>query len=839
YNGPGNGDDWAFVVEVDEVGNAYVTGRSIGVGTSADFTTIKYDIDGNEEWVARYNGPANTWDDGIAIALDGSGHVYVVGVASTSDGADFATIRYTDNGNSATQDWVDLYAGPGVGPNLDEDIGRAIVVDGSGNVYVTGESQGDGTTYDYCTIKYDEDGNRVWVNRHNGPGNYEDRSKAIVLDSVGDVYVTGHAHDTDADIVTIKHDPATGAHEWLTLFDVNREGAYAMHVDDAGNVYLTGDYWAGGNSDFATLKYVPCKDCLIDDFCYDDQEVNPANACEICEVTSSMTSWSDNDGASCNDGEFCTVDDVCQGGVCGFGISNDCSDGVMCTDDTCDEVNDICIHVSNDANCTNEYWCDGAETCDEVNDCQAGTDPCPDDGLWCNGEETCDEIGDLCDAANVPDCVDAVDCTVDSCNEETDTCDHAPDDVLCDNGAWCDGAETCDEAAGCLAVNDIECDDGIPCTDDYCDEGSDQCDGIDNCAEISVYLDCPTNGIPEDPVTVSVEISDAGGIDALGFDLSYDAGIFAYTGFGTTGCLLDGWVAFDCVEDSGIVSCDGSSETPLDPGSNGCLVELDFNVLPGTAGSSTELSIDALLEDLFLMSTTPCSIYIGECMEDWECEDGLFCNGTDTCLDGTCTHSGNPCDPVTQVCNEDLEICEDLECWVGYLCVTCYLNGHWTGSGYRPDTIDIELHSDMDSPAALFSGIPLDEDCVASVELVGIEDGLYEVVVRHANHIDLVSTEMVSLSLTGSNAVDFSDPASVACGESALIWEASNGGKWTVPGGDASGDGNVNIFDYFSMGQQWGGAGPESDYTGDGAVNIFDYFVLGQNWGRGMCPDVP
>ncbi|MFC1889293.1 hypothetical protein ACFL4G_06010 [Thermodesulfobacteriota bacterium] len=181
------------------------------------------------------------------------------------------------------------------------------------------------------------------------------------------------------------------------------------------------------------------------------------------------------------------------------------------------------------------------------------------------------------------------------------------------------------------------------------------------------------------------------------------------------------------------------------------------------------------------------------------------------------------------------------DCSTGHLCLTVYLNGHWAGIGYRASQVDIELYDAGLSPVDSFFDVALDDKGLADVDLGsgGVLEGSYYVVVRHLNHIDLVSTGMVSLSLTGSNAMDFSDPLQVACGESALIWEATNGGKWVMPGGDASGDGNVNIFDYFSMGQQWGGAGPHSDYTGDGAVNIFDYFILGQNWGRSDCPDVP
>jgi hypothetical protein len=40
-----------------------------------------------------------------------------------------------------------------------------------------------------------------------------------------------------------------------------------------------------------------------------------------------------------------------------------------------------------------------------------------------------------------------------------------------------------------------------------------------------------------------------------------------------------------------------------------------------------------------------------------ECPDGLFCNGTDTCLDGSCaSHSGDPCDPGEE-CVEETDQC--------------------------------------------------------------------------------------------------------------------------------------------------------------------------------------
>ncbi len=42
------------------------------------------------------------------------------------------------------------------------------------------------------------------------------------------------------------------------------------------------------------------------------------------------------------------------------------------------------------------------------------------------------------------------------------------------------------------------------------------------------------------------------------------------------------------------------------------------------------------------------------------CNDGLFCDGTDTCSDGRCEHGGDPCDPASEVCDEISDRCQAL-----------------------------------------------------------------------------------------------------------------------------------------------------------------------------------
>ncbi len=106
-----------------------------------------------------------------------------------------------------------------------------------------------------------------------------------------------------------------------------------------------------------------------------------------------------------------------------------------------------------------------------------GTGPCDagcstngecDDLQFCNGAETC--VGGACQAGTVPNCNDSIACTTDSCNEGTDSCDHVANNAACDDGLFCNGAETCSVTLGCQAGSD-------PCAGAPCNETTDTCGG--------------------------------------------------------------------------------------------------------------------------------------------------------------------------------------------------------------------------------------------------------------------------------------------------------------------------------------------------------------------------
>ena len=129
---------------------------------SFDYATIAYSGAGVPLWTNRYNGPGNGYDQATAVAVDASGNVFVTGYSYGSGGSsDYATIAYSGAGVPL---WTNRYNGPANG----YDEASAVAVDGSGNVFVTGYSTWQRRLSDYATIAYSGAGVPLWTNRYNG-----------------------------------------------------------------------------------------------------------------------------------------------------------------------------------------------------------------------------------------------------------------------------------------------------------------------------------------------------------------------------------------------------------------------------------------------------------------------------------------------------------------------------------------------------------------------------------------------------------------------------------------------------------------------------------------------
>jgi hypothetical protein len=231
----GGGNDLLFAMAQDGSGNVVVTGRS--QGTWNDYLTIKYSGAGVPLWTNRYNGPGNGTDDEPTLAVDASGSVIVTGTSEVGGYIScYGTIKYSSAGVPL---WTNFYNGPGNGGGA----ARAVAVDASGNVYVTGHSdRGDGpSSWDFATVAYSSSGVPLWTNRYNGPGNDRDEARAVAVDASGSVYVTGYStgSGSGSDFATIKYVvPPVIARQPLSC--TNAVGTTASFtVEAAGGVPLT------------------------------------------------------------------------------------------------------------------------------------------------------------------------------------------------------------------------------------------------------------------------------------------------------------------------------------------------------------------------------------------------------------------------------------------------------------------------------------------------------------------------------------------------------------------------------------------------------------------------
>uniref|UniRef100_A0A7V2ZIU6 T9SS type A sorting domain-containing protein n=1 Tax=Ignavibacterium album TaxID=591197 RepID=A0A7V2ZIU6_9BACT len=248
YNGPGNSADGAYDMVTDNNGNVFITGFSIGTSTDQDIVTIKYNTDGIFQWAKIYDR-ANQQDFGSSIAVDNLGNVYVTGASyRIGTSLDFITIKYNSNGE---QQWVKLYEGSS------EDVAAKIVLDDEGNSYVTGTSLSS-TNNDYLTIKYNYSGIELWTARFDY-NQTNDEASSLVVDKDGNVYVTGYTTNPVnlEDCATVKYDP-NGNQQWVSIYNGignETDKAYSIAVNDDGSVYLTGESFGNGSRDIVTIKY--------------------------------------------------------------------------------------------------------------------------------------------------------------------------------------------------------------------------------------------------------------------------------------------------------------------------------------------------------------------------------------------------------------------------------------------------------------------------------------------------------------------------------------------------------------------------------------------------------
>ena len=249
-----NGSDYGNYIAFDKQNNVYVAGRATNSGSGDDYFLIKYTSAGFPIWYKTYNGAGNNTDNLISLVVDNSGDVYVTGTSQwTSEGADCVSIKYDSSGNLK---WINIY---GVGNPLNN-FGKVIKIDNNKNAYVFCQSSYDlNNEDDYLLIKYDSLGLQKWVRRCRG-ANVDNSASDMVLDKSGNIYITGTsvAFPSSWDFLTVKYSP-DGDSLWSRRYDYYTltNSPLSMAIDSIGNICITG--YAGdfvnNNTTLITLKY--------------------------------------------------------------------------------------------------------------------------------------------------------------------------------------------------------------------------------------------------------------------------------------------------------------------------------------------------------------------------------------------------------------------------------------------------------------------------------------------------------------------------------------------------------------------------------------------------------
>ncbi len=246
-------------ISYDGNGHLYVAGYA---DTSLmefipDACLVKYDTSGNLLWGRTWQSENES--NGNGVAIDGLGNAYLAGTTSNDEThVDALLVKYDPNGNQIwNRTWI----------TSNFDFGEGVVTDGSNNVYLAGKTNISGPlVYDALLVKYDTNGNQLW--NKTWDGGYDEKSFKVAIDGSGNLYLTGEQDRPGAYYLYLAKFDTNGNLLWnLTRGCGYFDRGCAIDVDGSQNVYIAGDtdYASGGDyADMTIVKFSPVPEFSFD-----------------------------------------------------------------------------------------------------------------------------------------------------------------------------------------------------------------------------------------------------------------------------------------------------------------------------------------------------------------------------------------------------------------------------------------------------------------------------------------------------------------------------------------------------------------------------------------------
>jgi hypothetical protein len=232
----------ASALSVDSSGNIYAAGYASDA-SNVDHWIVRKSTDGGATWttVSDYNLVAGRSAYADALSVDSLGNIYAAGYASEASFAYHWIVRKsTDSGATwTTVSDYNLVAGKNA-------VATALTVDGSGNIYAAGYAS-DAFFACHWIMRKSTDSGATWttVSDYNLVAGQDAIANALTVDSSGSIYAAGNAYDASSVNHWIVRKSTDSGATWTTISDYNlvagkNAAAYAITVDNSGNIYATG-----------------------------------------------------------------------------------------------------------------------------------------------------------------------------------------------------------------------------------------------------------------------------------------------------------------------------------------------------------------------------------------------------------------------------------------------------------------------------------------------------------------------------------------------------------------------------------------------------------------------